>query len=75
MGDVGKQVSRDSVRVRVEEIGAAAAAKHYDGQCHELRDALWRDVLEAVAVCHPDSTEIARLALEADAFDYPRWTE
>ena len=60
------------VRERVAEI-AAEAARGDNELAHELEDALWRDVLEAVANHHDDSAELAHLALRSTDVKFSRW--
>lgn len=64
-------VSIASCRDRLQAIRDMAA---YDEEiAHAKEDALHQDVLSAVAAGHPDSVELARIALETTTLEFPRF--
>jgi hypothetical protein len=63
-------ITLESVRRRLKEIRAAAGD---DERAHSMEDALYRDVLQAIAKGHIDGSRLARLALNARRINFARW--
>lgn len=59
------------VRDKVKEIGRAASARDYE-RAHCEEDALYLEVLRAVASGDSDSSRMARAAVSTQLFVFPR---
>jgi len=60
----------DRVRERVEEI--RKMGDDHEG-AHIAEDDLWGDVLADIANGHPESSELAKIALTTLMLDFTRW--
>lgn len=60
----------EQVKERVKHIESIS---NDDEAAHSNEDALWRDVLSAVAKGHPDSVKLAKEALKTEKISYARW--
>jgi hypothetical protein len=58
------------IRSRIQDI--AEIIEDNEG-AHAREDALYKDVLGAIAAGAPDPASLAEAALEARALDYDRW--
>lgn len=58
----------------VEKVAEIAAMSGLDDEAaHSLEDALYREVLEAIADGHPDSAALAAEALRTKGIEFCRW--
>lgn len=60
----------EEIRVRVEGIRKST---YDDEACHSSEDALWRDVLEAIASGASNAQELAAEAIKTQEIDFARW--
>jgi hypothetical protein len=58
------------VKARVAEIRALAGD---DESAHSSEDALWAEVLQAIADGAPNAKELAKAALKTSEIDFARW--
>lgn len=66
------RVTVEAVRARVEQI--RAVSEQPDAElAHSEEDALYEEVLRAVAGGHPDAAALARAALETKKLKFDRW--
>ncbi|MEU4105175.1 hypothetical protein AB0F16_32155 [Streptomyces tanashiensis] len=54
-------------------LAAIHAARHDDEVAHGLADALYRDVLAAIAAGAADAPILASAALRTETIDFDRW--
>lgn len=69
-------MSEDEVLKRVEAIAAQEHASGVwdDETAHGMEDALWADVLRAIAAGDADAPALARAALTTQEMNFSRWT-
>ena len=60
----------EEVKARVESI---ENTKYDDEVAHSMEDALWQDVLEAIAKGSQDSQALAEEALKTTKIKFARW--
>lgn len=60
------------VKVRIDSIGALAAAGDHEG-AHSLEDDLRHDVLEAIASGAENAVELAHATLKTSDLAFERW--
>lgn len=56
-----------------DRVNAVAVEVHDPEKAHGLEEDLWRDVLKAIEEGHPFPRTLARLALETQDIEFPRW--
>jgi hypothetical protein len=76
--DLPKVETVEEVKARVALIRARASEGRSLGDCHEMEDQLYDDVLDAIAggyLTAKEACELAAAARQTSLIDFPRWFE